>query len=391
MVCFTGFINNSISHAWYAFLAIYLTQLGATTSIIGSFFAMMTLLQFGSRLPGGVLGDYIGRKNSIVLSLVMRAIFSFLAFLTNDLLVTSLLIGGTLFGIGLSLDPTSSLVTESVPASQTGTAFGIRAFFLSFGFVIGPLVTGATKDFGFSPLFLMYGVVSLFSGFISWVFITDPSNISRKQKSSKKDYKESQKNPRSFHFWIGAIASIWMLLTSFLFWSLRNGMTGPFRSLLTTEILKLNIQELSIMFSLFSGGIMIGSLLLGKVSDSLGSGAVVIISFISVGALDVVWILLGNTPGVIAIYTIMGFFTGGINVIAAKMIAQNVPREIRSSVLGFAGFSTGVASSTGSLLGGFIWNGLGPLLLILIGSFSTFLGVLFLSICHFRNRTLTRG
>ena len=140
----------------------------------------MGLLTLFSSLPTAIAsilgGKYYsrkyGEKRVVILGFILVGIFTvIIPFTTNFciLLLTQMFVG---FGRGLSFTILLGLSIKDMPLNKRSTSMGFFQAIYGLGMFLGPLVMGLIGDFiNLSQGFVFLGILGLFTGFISYIFI----------------------------------------------------------------------------------------------------------------------------------------------------------------------------------------------------------------------------
>jgi len=126
----------------------YLTErFGKTKTEVGVFFAVgFGLATLISQIPGGFLADKIGRKKTMVYTILPIPFLSALFLATNDYLLT-LILYMAITGFWSATWPASmAYITDISPSSRKGLMVGVRLTAVRLGFTIGPLIGGFLWD-----------------------------------------------------------------------------------------------------------------------------------------------------------------------------------------------------------------------------------------------------
>ncbi|KAB3529973.1 MFS transporter [Alkaliphilus pronyensis] len=124
----------------------------------------------------GILSDTYGRKNLLIIGLLLQAIIVFLMPITKTyllfMLVYTLLVVG-----GMLVEPAKrSLVTELTGNIQRGKSYGYYSTAVGLGGIIGPLIgTFVYQYFGHTLLFYIQGVTILVSSIIIYAVLRESS------------------------------------------------------------------------------------------------------------------------------------------------------------------------------------------------------------------------
>ncbi len=160
-VLFAGTLINRFGSFVFVFLTFYLTGKGYTPTQAGFAVGMYGVGAIGASLAGGWLADHLGRRNSIVMSMLLSAvtmvIFSQATGYTT-LVALSVLAG---FCAEMYRPAASALIADVTTPAQRVTAYAVYRLAINLGFAIGPAVGGFVAHKSFLYLFLGDAVTSL--------------------------------------------------------------------------------------------------------------------------------------------------------------------------------------------------------------------------------------
>ncbi len=129
-------------------------RLGMSTVGIGVVFALALSTELAVLYPAGSAADRYGRRPVTVPSMaglgLMVAVLGFAPnAITFGVLMAVLGVGSGVAGV-----PPGAMLSDVAPGQRSGTAVGIYRFAGDLGFVLGPLVAGASANaLGFAPAF----------------------------------------------------------------------------------------------------------------------------------------------------------------------------------------------------------------------------------------------
>ena len=126
----------------------YLTEkFGKTKTEVGVFFSVgFGLATLIAQIPSGFLTDNLGRKKTMVYSILPIPFLSFLFLTTEDYLLT-LLVYMAITSLWSATWPASTAyIMDISPSGRKGLMMGIRLTAVRFGFTIGPLLGGFLWD-----------------------------------------------------------------------------------------------------------------------------------------------------------------------------------------------------------------------------------------------------
>jgi len=160
-VLFVGTLINRFGSFVFVFLALYLKNKGFSSPQVGFAMGAYGVGAIGASLVGGWLADHFGRRNSIVLSMLLSAV-AMLGLSQADgyafLLVLTALAG---FCAELYRPAATALIADITTPAQRVTAFAVYRLSINLGFAIGPAVGGFVAHKSFMYLFIGDAITSL--------------------------------------------------------------------------------------------------------------------------------------------------------------------------------------------------------------------------------------
>lgn len=134
-------------------------------------------------LSNGVI-KFIGKKNTVLLGLILIFIFGIVpAFTTNFkvVLISRLFLGA---GIGLFNSLSISMISDFFDEEHRGTMIGLRTAFLNIGKALTTFISGYLLIYGIQYTFLVY-VLALPIFVIFLLFVPNTENVNNKKVSIK--------------------------------------------------------------------------------------------------------------------------------------------------------------------------------------------------------------
>lgn len=168
-VLFLGTFLNRFGSFVVPFLALYMTRMGYSVSEAGVAIGAYGFGNLVASALGGHLADTIGRRKTIVLSMVSGAVA--MMCLSQARSFTALVLLASLAGLTAELyrPASSALLADLVPAGQRVTAFSAYRLALNAGWAFGPATAGFLAEYSFFWLFLGDALSSLLFGVVAWV------------------------------------------------------------------------------------------------------------------------------------------------------------------------------------------------------------------------------
>ena len=134
-------------------------------------------------LSNGVI-KFIGKKNTVLLGLILIFIFGIVPTFTTNfkvVLISRLLLGA---GIGLFNSLSISMISDFFDEEHRGTMIGLRTAFLNIGKALTTFISGYLLIYGIQYTFLVYALtLPIFIIFL--LFVPNTENVNNKKVSIK--------------------------------------------------------------------------------------------------------------------------------------------------------------------------------------------------------------
>ncbi|WP_195574668.1 MFS transporter [Paenibacillus sp. 1001270B_150601_E10] len=298
-------------------------QIGLLTSInsIG--------MAFGAAIAGS-LADRYGRRDVLVLTLLVFSVASGLSALVSSFLILCILRFIAGFGLGGELPVASTLVSESVPAKERGRAVVLLESFWAIGWIVAALVAYfIIPDFGWRVAFLISAVPALFALYLRKAIPDSPAF--EKQQIKKIPFKVrmssvwSTKHRRS-------TMMLWILWFTVVF-----SYYGMFLWLPTVMVMKgfelvKSFQYVLIITLAQLPGYFTAAYFIEKLGRKF-----VLVTYLLMTAVSAIWFGLATSEGMlIAAGACLSFFNLGAWGGMYAYTPELYPTQVRSTGVGFA-------------------------------------------------------
>jgi MFS family permease len=170
-VLFAGTLVNRFGSFVFVFLTFYLTSQGYSAPQAGFAVGMYGVGAIGASLVGGWLADHLGRRNSIVVSMVLSAIVMMVFSQAEGYALLVVLSGLAGFCAEMYRPAASALIADITTPAQRVTAFAVYRLAINLGFAIGPAVGGFVAHKSFLYLFVGDAVTSVIYAVIAIAMI----------------------------------------------------------------------------------------------------------------------------------------------------------------------------------------------------------------------------
>ena len=198
-------------------LGIYAHQLrGETPFLIGVAYGAYGLTQAIFQIPFGILSDKFGRKRLIAIGLIIFAVGSVVAALSDS--IYGLIIGRFIQGMGAVSAVVAALVADLIPPQQRAKAMAVIGLSIGVMFsaslILSPYLAG---KLGFASLFWIIAALSLAAIAVLYAVVPDPQQrISYAEQVEPIKLKAMWLNPQLIRLNIGIFVLHTLLTASFV-------------------------------------------------------------------------------------------------------------------------------------------------------------------------------
>ena len=156
---------------------------GANTFLIGIAIGIYALMQMVFQLPFGIMSDKFGRKNSILIGLIIFIVGSLVCALSSD--IYTMIFGRLLQGCGAVGAVAIAMISDFVKEELRAKAMAIMGAMIGFGFTISLVVSPVlARFFGLASLFYLSALLTLFCIILLYTVVPAEPKISSIEKKS---------------------------------------------------------------------------------------------------------------------------------------------------------------------------------------------------------------
>jgi DHA1 family multidrug resistance protein-like MFS transporter len=299
----------------------------------------------------GALGDRYGHKKMVVRAIIGLAVVNLLLVFVRS--PTEFLVLRVVQGLVTGFVPAALAITSaSAPRDRLPEAIGKLAAFASAGRMLGPAIGGLLAGFlSFHQLFLIVGLLMGIVAVFVMLFLREPPRDPRATASLAAPLRAALGNPK-----------LRLALPGLLVATSGISMTMPLFPLFVEDLCGPGVDPKvvsGIGFATVAGFTLVGSTLLGRVSDRLG------LKVLLVGSLFLAAIALGLHPivrdiaSMLVLRALLGVAAAGIGPVLHSMISRAAPDGMRGGITGLANSATILGFFVGPLGGGWLANAVG--------------------------------
>jgi MFS family permease len=310
----------------------------------------------------GLVADHIGRTKTLIATILIYAVFTGLAALSQDWWHLAIYRFLTALGIGGEWAAGAALVAETWPEEKRAKAAGILQSAWAAGFFLAASFNLLLKGYGWRVLFVI-GVLPAFVSLLVRWHVKEPD---RWVTAHKQDHKTNLEHLSEIFSpslrRATVVGSALAFVAVFGLWGSTNWAPTLVREL--SDLKGYDNAALSAFVSYaimaLNGGALFGYLGFGPLADRFGRRAV--FAFMCLGSLvmlPVTYLIPTTYVGVLMLLPILGFFNNGIFSGFPIYLPELYPTRLRATGAGFCFNAGRVMASASPFLTGWLVTSLG--------------------------------
>ncbi len=341
-----SFFADVASELAYPILPLFIVgTLAAPTWTVGFIEGMAMLCLAFLRLYSGAKSDQTGKRTPFIrwgygLSIIAKPLVG-LATSWGLVLFARML---DRLGKGLRTTARDALIADSVDPAIAGRAFGFHRAMDTAGAFVGVSIGIVLLSFfpeNLRLILLLSGIPGFFALWITFRVKDAPSSGAR--ASGVK---------------LGSLPrKAWIPLAILAVFAFAN--TSDAFLLLFARALGFDTRTTVALYALFNLVYAVGSYPLGKLSDRLGARTILGLGWVLYGLVYFAFSSLSKAfiPLLFAGY---GLCMAAVDGVGKAYLVRVIPTQLKGTVMGWSYLLTGLASLSGSLLTGLLWDRIGP-------------------------------
>jgi MFS family permease len=329
---------------------LYLESLGASEVEIGLVLSMASVLATALMIPSGLLMNRIGKKRTLLVSVVLAALPPVLiSFLDDWRWVTPLYM---VFSASFSffIVARMAMISESATPRNRATLFGVMNLAWPIGGIIAPTLSGfLVENFGWAPIFQFTSLIMVVS-LIPTLRLEEPTApIEMEQVPVKRpsildgEYLPFMTLIFLFHFLAGML----------------EGMLGTVLPLFLKNQILISESLIGLFFTASSLLILVIQIPSGRLADRYGRKRVLVLSLLPLPLLLWTWLFVNDWRGLLILYAAVSGFRSMTWPSSLALLADFIPSELMGSALGIRMTSMRLGSTVAPVLAGYLYSGVG--------------------------------
>jgi MFS family permease len=362
-----SFFMDFSSEMVYPLVPLFLASiLGVPKSVIGLIEGIAESTASLLKVFSGWLSDRLGYRKWLM------AIGYGISTLSRPLIATAPNWGQVLasrfidrFGKGIRNAPRDALIAESCQETQFGRSFGFHRGMDTLGAVAGPAVAFGLLAF-FQGQYRLVFWLSMIPGtlaVLTIIFFIRETRVSPLDQVQKPKLNWSRFD-RPYKYFIGVVVLFSIGNSSDAFLILRAQNVG------------IPLAIIPLVYLVFNVVYALGALPAGIVSDRIGPKPIILMAFILFGFIYLGFAGAKQPVHIWLLFIAYGLFMAMTEGVQKAFLATLVPAEFKATGFGLYNTLVGLSLLPASLVGGFLWDRLGPRATFYYGSITAWLAAL---------------
>ena len=353
--------------------SLYLKELGASIGQIGLFFTLASLAPLALQILGGWISDSLGRLKAIAIGSVFGTIGQIILVLSTSwgwVLLSSVVGAVARSLVGPSFD---AFIAENSSEHNRARVFGVTQTLFGVVSVLGPPLGGwLVQNFSFKTMLVVSAALYIAATIIR-LGMASPAKERGTGRAVQKDSHAHTRPPLTLDGLksnLGAMSGLllsggvltWILLTDGVR-DISFAISFNFMGLYMEQVAAMNFEQIGWSNGIFGLFMMLFMIPGGWLSDKTSERAAIALGFllmaIAIGMIAVVppaspfWLYASG-------WALAGTGVALVSPAYQSLISKAVPAHLRGTAFGLFSTSLGLVSLPAPLIGGFLWEKVGP-------------------------------
>ena len=365
-----SFFMDFSSEMVYPLVPLFLSSvLGVPKSVIGLIEGIAESTASLLKVFSGWLSDRLGHRKWLM------ALGYGISTLSRPLIATAPNWGQVLgsrfmdrFGKGIRNAPRDALIAESCEEQRLGRSFGFHRGMDTLGAVVGPAAAFGLLAF-FSGQYRLVFWLSMIPGLLAVLTIII---FIRETRACPLD--QAEKPRLGWSSFSGAYKFFMVVVTLFSF-----GNSSDVFLILRAQNLGISVAVIPLVYLAFNVVYGLGALPAGLLSDRIGPKPIILLGFILFGFIYLGFSQAGQPSHIWPLFILYGIFMALTEGVQKAYLATIIPRDFKATGFGLYNTLVGLAVLPASVIGGLLWDRLGPSATFLFGTATSWLAAILFS------------
>ena len=315
-------------------MAAIADEFQVSVTAVASVLTFTLWLRLIGAVGAGWLGDRIGRKAPLILSIIWFSACNFIAGFSPSF--TFLFVVRAILGIGMGAEwpAGASLAMESWPARSRGLMGGLLQGTWGIGFALSALAYWSLFDaIGWRGLLWLAIVPAPVVCLYIRYCVKEPEvwvENRKRQRQEKKEVRAPLLNIFKPALLTNTLTACWWAAGfSVVYYSVN----GLFATWLQTD-LKLAATFVTVPIVLSNLGLLLGGALWGRIADGIGRRHAIMLQAALACVVAPVYLLTDDLIWIVVGFSIQGLFGAALHCLSPSYLTERFPTEVRSTAVG---------------------------------------------------------
>ena len=313
----------------------------------------------------GVIADYFGRTKTLIITILIYAVFTGAAALSQTWWHLALYRFVTALGIGGEWAAGATIVAEVWPEAKRAKAAGILQSAWAAGFFLAAALNLLLRGYGWRALFLV-GILPAFVSLMIFFWVKEPERwVKARIRERESGVARRGRLPELFRGYLRLptlVGSLLAFVAVFGLWGATNWTPTLVRALPDMQGLDRSTLSSYVSYAIMAlnVGALVGYLSFGPLADRFGRRPVFALMCAgSLVMLPITFLTPRAYTQVLFLLPLLGFFNNGIFAGFPIYLPELYPTRLRATGAGFCFNAGRVLASVGPFLTGFLVTSLG--------------------------------
>ena len=350
-----NFIQNFSIGLTQQYQSIYISQLGATPLEVGYATGVGGIASTLVTLPTGWLADRYGIKRVLLVAMPVMALGYLVFGLAQGWQITMLALFLTSLSWDMAMTVCPMICGNSLASAERATGMQLCDTLAAIPRIVAPVVAafiisrfGGISVEGIRPLYWLEAAGLLVAAFVIYRWFKDPVAVRAERRSLSEGIRRILSEGVTVKRWI--LYQMTSMLTMYM---------AFYVPLYAREVKNADQYTLGAMDTAFYVVVVLCSVPGGILADRSGKKRLIMLITPLYSAAMLLLVRADSSPLLILAGLMSGFnFVAGVT--GGAISVELVPRDLLGSWFGLNGLFRGLVSMASPVLGGVIWNSLGP-------------------------------
>ncbi len=329
---------------------LYLEGLGASEMEIGLVLSLASILGTALMIPSGLLMNRIGKKKTLLVSVILAMLPPLLISFMNDWRWVTPLYMVYSSSFSFFIVSRMAMISESATPGNRATLFAVMNLTWPIGGLIAPTLSGIlVENFGWAPIFQVTTLI-MATSLIPTLKLEEPTAPLIEEQIPTKRLSILDREYLPF------------MTLIFLFQFLAGMMEGMISTVLPLFLknqIMISESRIGLFFTASSLLILIIQIPSGRLADRYGRKRVMVLSLLPIPLLLGAWLFVDDWLLLLVLYAAVNGFRSMTWPSSLALLADFIPSELMGSAMGVRMTSMRLGNTVAPILAGYLYSSVG--------------------------------